>query len=224
MKNLIAILLLFGLAIYIWRREYPVSSAKHQELPAMTQSENPNHDQQIAEIQKHRQRIVGLESQLSLSNQMAAKLHNDIADIRSSLNAADPAAVAKLNSRVSACEKVSERTTEISSALATEKRQLNTLLAEADSDAVQAAIAPPAATPAPYKRVVVYSTTNCPICMKVKSYLVKKGVFYSDLNIEKSPTDHKEFKRLGGESVPLTVIGDKLITGYDEVAIDRALQ
>lgn len=58
-------------------------------------------------------------------------------------------------------------------------------------------------------QVVMYSTTWCGFCKKAKAYFRKKGIAYSEHDIEKSPQARKEYNTLGGGGVPLILIGKR---------------
>jgi len=225
MKKLITILMFAGLALYFACREYPNLFGNNLASLFSLAPQNP---QQTGDIQKHRQRIDQLEAQLSQTTAMAGKLYNDISALQISSNAADPVAIAKLKSKAAAFESVNARAKELSRALDAEKQQLNAILTTANTATLQAASTPPPApkpTPTPRKRVIMYTSSGCSACAEAKAYLSKKGVFYSEVDIDKATTTLKEeFKSLGGHSVPLILIGEKRIEGYSEAEIDRALQ
>lgn len=74
------------------------------------------------------------------------------------------------------------------------------------------------------KKVKVYSTHTCPWCAKAAEYLKKKGIPFDHVYIEDTLGAHKEMLRLSGqEGVPVIVIGDEVIVGFDREAIDAAL-
>ena len=233
MNKLIVFLLLAFLAIYIVHREHPELLEKGLENIPFTPEHESRTQQQASEIRKHRDRIVELENQHSQTSTMATNLYGNIMALRKTLNTDDSVAVARFNSKVSAYEKVNEQVKEISRQLDVEKQQLNTLLAQADPGAAQAAGAPPPSavmpgkptqTPNRRKKVVVYSTSWCPVCVKAKDYLFKKHIFYTEIDVESSPEARAEFKRLGGHGVPLIFIGDTRLDGFSEEEIDKALR
>ena len=220
MKKLIIILLCSGLALYIARREYP--DLFKNSLSFL--SESSTNRQQIGDIQKHRQRIAQLEAQLSQTTAIASKLYTDVSALQILSNTANPAEIAKLRSKMSAFETVNMRVKELSRELDAEKQQLNAILVTANSATVQAtnALATPKPTPGPRKRVIMYTTTGCPACVAAKAYFAKKGLFYSEINVDTSTS--AEFKRIGGKGVPLILIGEQRIQGFNAAAIDAALQ
>jgi glutaredoxin-like YruB-family protein len=72
-------------------------------------------------------------------------------------------------------------------------------------------------------KVVIYSTDWCGYCRKAKAFFREQGIAYVDYDIEKDAEARREFERLEGRGVPLIVIGNEVIRGYDEQAILPAL-
>ena len=58
-------------------------------------------------------------------------------------------------------------------------------------------------------------TDWCGYCKKVKQIFAQKGVAYKEFNIETSSQSKKEFKALGGNGVPLTLINGTAVHGYN---------
>ncbi|MDJ0738897.1 MAG: glutaredoxin domain-containing protein [Gammaproteobacteria bacterium] len=73
-------------------------------------------------------------------------------------------------------------------------------------------------------RITLYSTRNCPHCRRARQYLEQKGLRVVELDIHHSARGRKDFDRLGARGVPLIVIGDICIAGFDRRRIDAALQ
>ena len=72
--------------------------------------------------------------------------------------------------------------------------------------------------------VVLYMTSWCHYCRLTSTYLRNKGVTFTERNIEddrQALTDY--FSAGGGGGVPMVVIGETAIMGYDTAAMDRAL-
>ena len=69
------------------------------------------------------------------------------------------------------------------------------------------------------KKVVIYSSTVCPYCVKAKKLLETKGVDYKELNIDENPDFIDEsVKRSGGRTtVPQVFIDDVHVGGCDEL-------
>jgi glutaredoxin 3 len=68
-------------------------------------------------------------------------------------------------------------------------------------------------------KVIVYSTTVCPYCVRAKMLLDKKGATYEEINLTKNPDRHNEMlEKTGGKrTVPQIFIGDKHVGGCDDL-------
>lgn len=73
------------------------------------------------------------------------------------------------------------------------------------------------------KQIVIYSTSHCPYCTKAKQYFSQKGIRYREVNIESSQSAKEEFRKLGGQGVPLIVVGDEVVRGFSVKTLDRLL-
>jgi glutaredoxin len=72
-------------------------------------------------------------------------------------------------------------------------------------------------------RVVVYGTETCPYCAKARAYLKTRQVAFADFDVAKSDKGKQDFAKLGGKAVPVILIGDRQLVGFDQGAIDAAL-
>ena len=72
-------------------------------------------------------------------------------------------------------------------------------------------------------KVVMYTTPTCGYCHRAKAYFKQKGIRFTELDVTKSPKARKQFKALNGRGVPLIVIGDQRISGFNKTAINQAL-
>ncbi|MBF0357891.1 MAG: glutaredoxin 3 [Magnetococcales bacterium] len=68
-------------------------------------------------------------------------------------------------------------------------------------------------------KIIVYSTTVCPYCVRAKMLLDKKGAEYEEINLTKNPDRHDEMlEKTGGKrTVPQIFIGDKHVGGCDDL-------
>jgi len=73
-------------------------------------------------------------------------------------------------------------------------------------------------------KVVLYGTAWCGYCAKTRDYFRKNHIDFVDLDIEKSPAALKAHKELGGGGVPVVLIGNRKITGYDADAFQAAIR
>ncbi len=69
------------------------------------------------------------------------------------------------------------------------------------------------------KKVVIYSSSACPYCVRAKNLLEKKGVAYEELRIDKNPEliDDVVQKSGGRTTVPQIFIDDYHVGGCDEL-------
>ena len=67
--------------------------------------------------------------------------------------------------------------------------------------------------------VKVYSTTFCPYCVRTKQLLERKGVAYTEINLDKEePEVRLELtKKTNHRTVPQIFINDQFIGGFDQL-------
>ena len=57
----------------------------------------------------------------------------------------------------------------------------------------------------------------------MKEYLSQKPVAFDDRDITQDPAAISELQKMGFMTTPVTVVGDKVIVGFDEAKLDEAL-
>ena len=72
-------------------------------------------------------------------------------------------------------------------------------------------------------KVVVYTSNTCPYCTMAKDYLNEKGVEFEEKNVQNDAAARDELISMGYTGVPVLVIGDEEIVGFDRARIDGAL-
>jgi glutaredoxin len=72
--------------------------------------------------------------------------------------------------------------------------------------------------------VVLYETKSCPYCVKARKYLKANKVKYKSRDIARSKSAQKEFKKLGGRGVPMILVGDKRLSGWNKSKLRRMLK
>ena len=72
--------------------------------------------------------------------------------------------------------------------------------------------------------VVIYSSDYCPYCMRAKQLLERKGVRFTEINVDGQPQVRAEMARKAGRtSVPQIWIGATHVGGCDDLhALERA--
>lgn len=72
--------------------------------------------------------------------------------------------------------------------------------------------------------IKVYSTPMCPWCVKAKEYLKKKNAAFEEVDVSKDARAAQEMiEKSGQRGVPVLDINGKMIVGFDQAAIDQAL-
>ncbi len=71
--------------------------------------------------------------------------------------------------------------------------------------------------------VTMFSTSWCPHCRRAKAYFAQKGVDYREVDIEASESGRREFEQYGGSGVPLIIVGERRMRGFDPGAMDQLL-
>ncbi len=71
--------------------------------------------------------------------------------------------------------------------------------------------------------IVVYSGTHCAPCDAVKAFLKENGFDYAEKNVNKDKEARQEMRAMGMVSIPVTVIGEHTIQGFDKPALQTAL-
>ncbi|MBI2487911.1 MAG: glutathione S-transferase N-terminal domain-containing protein [Deltaproteobacteria bacterium] len=69
---------------------------------------------------------------------------------------------------------------------------------------------------------MIYTTSYCRYCYAAKALLNSKGVKYDEVDVTKDPKmKRKVMEELGWKTVPIILINDRVIGGYDDL---RALE
>ena len=63
-------------------------------------------------------------------------------------------------------------------------------------------------------KVVMYSTSWCGYCAKARQYFKSKGIAFKEYDIEKNKKAKQKYDRLGGQGVPLILVGKKSMRGF----------
>ena len=73
-------------------------------------------------------------------------------------------------------------------------------------------------------RVLLFSSGHCAYCERTRELLQSLGVGYEDLDVSRSRRAAARFRRLGARGVPVLLIGDRRIDGFQPEVIRRALK
>jgi len=91
------------------------------------------------------------------------------------------------------------------------------------SVSVEPSVSQPGKTtkPGSAKNVIMYSTSWCAFCKKAKVHFRSNNIPFKEYDIEKSPVAAKRFKKLNGRGVPVILIGEQRMNGFDAATFDR---
>lgn len=65
------------------------------------------------------------------------------------------------------------------------------------------------------QQVILYATEWCGYCKKTRELLESNNIPYFEYDIEKSAEGREQHQRLGGNGVPVLLIGDEVVRGYN---------
>ena len=73
-------------------------------------------------------------------------------------------------------------------------------------------------------QVIIYSATWCAFCHAAKDYLDKKGVKYTDKDVDSDRAIAEEAVKVSGQTgIPVLNVNGQIIIGFDRPRIDAAL-
>ena len=64
-------------------------------------------------------------------------------------------------------------------------------------------------------KVVMYATSWCPYCRKARTYFRENRIAYTEYDIEKDRSAKRRYDAMGGRGVPVILVGDKRLDGFD---------
>ena len=72
--------------------------------------------------------------------------------------------------------------------------------------------------------VTIYTTQSCPYCMQAKAFLSSKGIGYRERDVGSDDGARQEFARLNGRGVPVILVGDQRMDGFDQGRLTNLLK
>ena len=70
-------------------------------------------------------------------------------------------------------------------------------------------------------KVVMYSAAWCGICKKAKKYFQQKNIPYITYDIDKSRSGKRGYKLLKGKGVPIIIVDDKRMNGFNVTKFEK---
>lgn len=74
------------------------------------------------------------------------------------------------------------------------------------------------------KNVLVYTSNTCGYCHEVKKYLDEIGVSFEEKNVSTDMEARKELMSKGFMGVPVVVIDEEYVQGFDKPKLDELLK
>ena len=71
--------------------------------------------------------------------------------------------------------------------------------------------------------LTMYSTTWCGYCKRARAYLAANKIAYREIDIEASKPNHEQFKAYGGKGVPMFLLGERRLRGFNEEGMAQFL-
>ncbi len=68
-------------------------------------------------------------------------------------------------------------------------------------------------------RVIMFSTRQCGYCERLRGDLQRAGIAWVERDVEASIANQRAWRALGGRGVPLTLVDDTVVNGYNPARI-----
>ena len=69
----------------------------------------------------------------------------------------------------------------------------------------------------------LYTTPGCGHCRQLKNHLQRLHLPFQELDVSRNRRAQSEWQRLGARGVPVLLVGDKRLDGYDPRRLERLL-
>jgi mycoredoxin len=73
-------------------------------------------------------------------------------------------------------------------------------------------------------KVVLYGTAWCDYCAQARAYFIANHIAFVDLDIERSEQARRQHEQLGGGAVPLLLVGDRKMSGFNPATVQAAVR
>lgn len=73
------------------------------------------------------------------------------------------------------------------------------------------------------KDVTIYTSETCHFCHLAKEIFEKHNIKFTEKNISKDKEAMMELRQKGFTGVPLIIVGDETIYGFDQEKLEKAL-
>jgi glutaredoxin len=73
-------------------------------------------------------------------------------------------------------------------------------------------------------KVTIFTASWCDYCKKAKAFLTSRRIAFEDIDVERTPQGRDAFHNLGGNGVPVILVGAQRMDGYREATLDGLLR
>lgn len=70
-------------------------------------------------------------------------------------------------------------------------------------------------------QVVMYSAEWCGVCTRAKQYFREQQIPYKNLDIDKSQEAREGFDKLGGQGIPIILVGKRRMNGFSAARFEK---
>lgn len=76
----------------------------------------------------------------------------------------------------------------------------------------------------PKPDVIMLGAWWCPYCSQARKYLQQNEISYCEYDMERTEEGKRLYKEANGQAIPILLIGDSQISGFNEYGIEKALE
>jgi glutaredoxin len=164
-----------------------------------------------------RAEVARLEVEVATASADVDRQYKLLNSVKATLNEKDAASVENFNARVAAYKQRNESAAAMKAELEMSRKTITQLLDQ------RAATAPTGIPGGGAQKVVMYTTSTCPACTMAKKFCQQRGIPYEEKNVEQSPAAYSEFRKLGGDGVPLILVGSEKMSGFNPNRLEQLL-
>ena len=73
-------------------------------------------------------------------------------------------------------------------------------------------------------RLSLYTSASCVHCRRAKAFLRRHEIPFREMDMDRNRRARSEFQRLGGRALPLFLVGDQRLNGFDPVSLGKLLR
>ena len=73
-------------------------------------------------------------------------------------------------------------------------------------------------------QVVLYATSWCSYCQKMREYFKRQNIEYLEYDVEENAVGRAEFDEIGANGIPVVLVKGHIVEGYDTKAIFKLIR